>query len=54
MIGGGMKQRVAGLACEVAGLGGIAYAGYVATPALGYALAGIALILIGIVLGARP
>jgi hypothetical protein len=47
-------KRTIGYALEVAGLLAVAYAGYVIAPPLGYALAGVVLILFGVVMGAKP
>jgi hypothetical protein len=47
-------RKMIGYVLELAGLGAVAYAGYVLTPALGYALAGALLIVAGVVMGAKP
>ncbi len=48
-----MKKAI-GYTLEVLGLAGVSYAGYLLVHPLGYFLAAVSLLLVGLGLGARP
>jgi hypothetical protein len=47
-------RTVFGAACELVGMAGVAYAAYLAWTPLGIALAGIALVVIGVAASDKP